>query len=174
MANYLYNGVKLPDINTVWTDKETYPYVCITYTRMYDAYHFRRSTSPIYFNGTGFVFSAHRYSYASGETWKGDINPNDDLLDDTSDMIWTNADILNEDGTVFLAASDPIPVPTYDPEALSQGYLVGCRIRAMRGKKPTEPDTPVEPDVPIAALRSADGYTLKDSNGIYITAKEAS
>lgn len=26
------------------------------------------------------------------------------------------------------------PVPIYDPEALIQGYLVGCRLRAMRGK----------------------------------------
>ena len=30
MANFLYNGVELPDINTVWTDKETYPYATIT------------------------------------------------------------------------------------------------------------------------------------------------
>ena len=26
---YLYNGVQLPDINTVWTDKETYPYAML-------------------------------------------------------------------------------------------------------------------------------------------------
>lgn len=26
MANFLYNGVELPDIDSVWTDKETYPY----------------------------------------------------------------------------------------------------------------------------------------------------
>lgn len=29
MANYLYNGVELPDINEVWTDKESYPYAVI-------------------------------------------------------------------------------------------------------------------------------------------------
>lgn len=29
MANYLYNGVELPDINEVWTDKETYPCAAI-------------------------------------------------------------------------------------------------------------------------------------------------
>lgn len=69
------------------------------------------------------------------------------------------------DGPVYLATSAPVSVPTYDPTALLQGYLVGCRIRAMR-RKPTEPDTP------IAALFSADGYILKDSNGIYITVKE--
>lgn len=28
-AEYSYNGIKLPDINTIWTDKETYPYVTI-------------------------------------------------------------------------------------------------------------------------------------------------
>ena len=30
MANFLYNGVELPDINTVWTDKTAYPYAIIT------------------------------------------------------------------------------------------------------------------------------------------------
>lgn len=60
-----------------------------------------------------------------------------------------------------------------DHSALVMGWHIGRMLKAMRGKKPTEPDTPVEPDVPIAALRSADGYTLKDSNGLYITAKEA-
>ena len=37
----------------------------------------------------------------------------------------------------------------FDYSALLQGYLVGCRIRAMRGKKPTEPDTPVEPEYDV-------------------------
>lgn len=62
---------------------------------------------------------------------------------------WCNTDMmLDGEDTLFLAASNPInaetgeeidyspiPVPVYDPEALLQGYLVGCRIRAMRGKK---------------------------------------
>lgn len=60
-----------------------------------------------------------------------------------------------------------------DHSAVVAGWHVGRILASMRGKKPTEPDTPVEPDVPISALRSADGYTLKDSNGLYITAKEA-
>jgi hypothetical protein len=29
MANKLYNGIELPDIDTVWTDKVTYPYAVI-------------------------------------------------------------------------------------------------------------------------------------------------
>ena len=29
MSKYLYNGVELPDINEVWTDKETYPYITL-------------------------------------------------------------------------------------------------------------------------------------------------
>lgn len=34
MPNYLYNGIELPDINTVWTDKEAYPYAVLNYNKM--------------------------------------------------------------------------------------------------------------------------------------------
>jgi hypothetical protein len=72
------------------------------------------------------------------------------VVNEGNGLIWTNHDILRTlDDTLYLAASDPIPVQSYDPTALLQGYLVGCRLRAMRGKKPTEPDTPVEPEYDV-------------------------
>lgn len=52
-----------------------------------------------------------------------------------------------------------------DPTSLTMGWLVGRAVASLRGKKPGVD--------PVPALLSADGCILKDSNGLYITAKEA-
>ena len=45
---------------------------------------------------------------------------------------WTNHDILTSDGTLYLAASDPVPVTTINPSALLQWFFVGDAIKRNR------------------------------------------
>ena len=51
-----------------------------------------------------------------------------------------------------------------DPTSFTYGYLVGCRLKAMRVRT-------IAPSESVI-LTSLDGYVLKDSNGIYLLAKE--
>ena len=45
---------------------------------------------------------------------------------------WANEPIYRKDGTLYLAASDPVPVPQLNPAALMQGYMVGQAVRRNR------------------------------------------
>ena len=100
---YSYNGVVLPKLPE-W-DREKYPYAVIGYCNTH-GYVFSRSSNPWTANEYGNIFPT-RFStyYASDDKW---ATTNGALEFITP--IWTNTDILNEDGSVYLAASDPIPV----------------------------------------------------------------
>ena len=141
MANFLYNGVELPDINTVWTDKTAYPYAIIT---SFDAALVGYSgSSTIYlldasgvahYNNNGVCYKNPPYlscswfcsydpnvcSYLSGMglpitvgEWGGS-SPSDIGSGSAQSVVgtvfWSNADILNTDGSVYFAASEPVPV----------------------------------------------------------------
>ncbi len=152
MANYLYNGVELPALPK-W-DKEQYPYAHIEFwpyngvTVDFYLLCLYSTVSKVYHpypNLNEFVITAPfpRKEFVPSRTtvWVDmeDITEgtkacyvNDD--NEFHRVIWSNYDIVGEDGTVYLAASAPIPVNPIDPNSLVQGYLVGCRLRAMRGK----------------------------------------
>jgi len=72
--------------------------------------------------------------------------------------------------TTYYTANEVIypPEPSVpfepDPFSVTLGWLVGSRIAGQRGEKPIVD--------PVVLLLSADDYILKDSNGLYITAKE--
>lgn len=115
---YLYNGVRLPDIYKVYTPEiqKTHPYVFI-YLDGYTGYYWLWAfTKPIYrVNITGLLAYpdgavAIRWVLYTDETeWGHKIeNAQSGLF--TASSLWANFDVLNEDGTVYLAASDPIPV----------------------------------------------------------------
>lgn len=120
---YLYNGVQLPDINEVWTDevKAEYPYAHIVYYTEQDIYTVRYHKSPIsytaYYESTGtpaLIGSGSYFAYdAKGDGWELYQNK-EDVLSITlnkSQLVWSSHDILNiDDNSVYLAASDPIPV----------------------------------------------------------------
>lgn len=156
MANYLYNGVELPDIHTVYTPEiqEQYPYAVLRASIDGQSYGLYLSEELPYFKEDGTLIIAYanlsqlisvrnlRYNFwrdpipGMGDGWGvGHYSTIGVYVDkeDVNRVFWTNTDILNLDGSVFLAASDP--VPTYDPTALLQGYLVGCRLRAQRRKQ---------------------------------------
>lgn len=131
----LYNGVELPEINSVWTDKETYPY----------AFIFKKRDTTDYFcglvltlepmlktwedsSGTNVTIKASNTNYSvyrlltaesTGWTFINNLT-NSTMAVTGENNIWCNTDILNEDGTVYLAKSDPVPsggftITSYDP-----------------------------------------------------------
>lgn len=125
---YLYNGVRLPDINSVWTDelKATHPYAYVVdISRLYPGvtgFLLFICDTPLYADAHSAFCKVYadctliRYDL-DGESWKYfNTFPNssgDDVFN-RKWMLWCSDDILWTEntnlGTVYLAASDPIPV----------------------------------------------------------------
>lgn len=146
MANYLYNGIELPQLPE-W-DTEIYPYAVIV--RFTSAYMLAFLATPIRVQHDGsttnrFGGVAHiAYKSLEGEEWV-------ELENSTATIpVWVkwanydvyyyydSTDILYPElaGVVYLAASDPIPVnpaTTLDPTALLMCWQVGNRIRQRGG-----------------------------------------
>lgn len=119
---YQYNDVQFPDdINTVWTDKETYPYAYITY--YLTSYRLYLCKTPIYFENlgegqgwglcvpNGSLWYGHNNGYweyfKTVETETGHQYNNHSV----GSFIWCSSDILREgDGKVMFTASEPVPV----------------------------------------------------------------
>lgn len=81
-------------------------------------------------------------------------------------VVWANFDVLNEDGSVFLKASDPVPVgPVTDrnPAAMLMGFQLGAAIRRMRGM--IQPELP--PVQTIVGYRYGDSPVLPDINSVW-------
>ena len=140
MANYLYNGMELPAL-----PKTTYP-IAVMDTALYGMlknailYLFSElEYTTIESNGDrGLLLteSNHvRFSATATDTeWTAESGTAGAL--NINNIGWANTDILNADGTLYLAASEPIPVnpaPTLDPTALLMGWQVGNRIRQRGG-----------------------------------------
>lgn len=114
--NYLYNGIPLPNVNEVWTDdlKAEYPNAAITLASgiYYFSYY---STTPTA-NQHGVIQGANGRTYqaTSGESTWTKSSVATALTPRTP--IWSNYDIYYADdveevgGTLYLAASDPIPL----------------------------------------------------------------
>ena len=107
---YLYNGIRLPALPE-W-DKAKYPYAFIETT--FGMYYLRVLANPLTPDGDSFRFNAPglvagakmdvtNYELIGWYEWK-------EVTENTRTPLWSNVDVLNEDGTVFLAASDPVPV----------------------------------------------------------------
>ena len=174
MANYLYNGVELPDINEVWNkvNKEHWRYASIFMSSSARAsLYFTQGPCRISSGNSELVDipGGYHYSYWNGGTWSDPTSYDDPFTSDNAKYaVWANFDILNTDGSVYLAASDPVPVggePTtrtewqkqdaYKPNTEWDGKTF---YRVMGGKwvkqdvvvpqvVEVEPDVP-EPDVP--------------------------
>lgn len=142
MANYLYNSVELPDINTVWTDKETYPYAIIIkstilsttyyelqlYREMFTCYSPAFEKYCLVANGSDNLKSTIKSTdteWATPTVVERDIiietvevdgvsrNYNVRLCNYPSDYVfWTNHTFYDENGDVWFAASDPVPLTT--------------------------------------------------------------
>lgn len=112
----LYNGVELPDINTVWTDKATYPYAYILHRTETDQYIFAAGAVEGYSNNSYFLNLGKPHICAilsDGEWGESTIyNPSYDGVacysDSWGSLVWCNHNLCNENGSVYLAASAPI------------------------------------------------------------------
>lgn len=108
---YMYNGVQLPELPE-W-DKETYPYAFINGD---DTYYMLHVTDKPLKAIDGYMRSeegtvAHEYSELGDGVWKKFYQTN--IIAGVHTLLlpmWSNRDVLNEDGSVYLSASEPIPV----------------------------------------------------------------
>lgn len=121
---YSYNGVVLPKLPE-W-DKTAYPYAILYHPGFLSIYDETKnvlmvSDSTFIFNGSQYRpngdyktgkseieidaestwsdFTYHEYNDADGGFYKS-----------VAKVYWSNHDILNDDGTIHLSASDPVPV----------------------------------------------------------------
>ena len=144
--NYLYNGKELPALPE-W-DKETCPYAIIITGIIVGATDLYCSSEPYiaevvdgYNQITTERVNLLHYRYRTEEYVSGASDGWEQVATSITihpAPLWTNTDIFYEDGTLYLAASDPVPVTTaapIDPTSFMQGWLVVRRIAAMRGKK---------------------------------------
>lgn len=126
MPNYLYNGIELPQLPE-W-DKSIYPYAVIVKQGYFTTYYKLRCYATISyytdvdgerkFGGDGTVAIGYQVPVtdATNSAWEsvGEIDVSTvvgehSVSDDNSgNLMWANFDVLNTDGTIYLAASKPI------------------------------------------------------------------
>lgn len=125
---YLYNGVRLPKLPE-W-DREKYPFVVVMQEVSSSIYFAQAIAAPLYTEETVSLAGKSLFQLAYDQsyllksaiqetgTWgdwyevpkayfQGRLE-NDGATENV--LVWTNHDILNQDGTVYLAASEPVPV----------------------------------------------------------------
>ena len=152
MAGYLYNGVSMPGLPN---REETYSCAAMAiceYTSGLREAFLLYADAPIKFyfdyqrylsrghalktegSGIGYVY---KEGYSDPDGWYDYDVADGTLLYGSPEMItgvfWANHDLYSgDDNSLIVAASDPIPVPTIDPNALLQGYLVGRAVASQR------------------------------------------
>lgn len=116
---YLYNGVRLPALPE-W-DKKEYPYADISCSSIGRKYRFRAWAAKPYCSGDYALFApvgegriARLSCWVSadnsgwGEFTFGELADNG--AGSADKPFWSDWDVLDENGAVWLAASDPVPV----------------------------------------------------------------
>jgi hypothetical protein len=153
--NYLYNGVELPKLPE-W-DIAAYPYAVMVYNHSTESYEIHVTSAPLtrYTRSSPYTgealtalpradyphFNVGVFDHENG-SWGNRyyaeytfnilgepncwhiLNQNAYVA---STVIWSNYNIFDEDGTVFMAASDP--VPQLNPAALMQGFATMLSLR---------------------------------------------
>ena len=161
MGNYLYNGVELPELPEL-----IYPHAIIQDLGfLYRLYLFELKPKP----GGLVDAGSHFVNY---------VRTTDGWLENSSGtvgsfqpglkyVIWTNTDLYNEDGSLFLAASDPVPVGGVPVRIHLKSWLTGYAL-GLAG----QPLPLIGEKAPVSYLVYADGYILQDVNGLYLIPKE--
>lgn len=118
MVGYSYNGVVLPELPE-W-DKTAYPYVYLSNKTLGNRHYFTALSAVSFFTDKDGYWSVATYPkklICSFDTKNGEFSEwrESEQADETdgasvSAIGWANFDALNEDGSVYLEASEPIPV----------------------------------------------------------------
>lgn len=122
MAKYLYNGIELPALPE-W-DKEAYPYAFIMGDSQVSNVRYVQSISWVTSDSTGNPaveygeFISYKYDNYTG-LWGDSVWSSGRKGSAYCSMVlWANFDVIDaRDGSVYLAASDPVPVPD-EPETV--------------------------------------------------------
>lgn len=124
--NYLYNGVELPALPEFYG----YPYVVIHRDIYINTYYARAYSDPLIRKSDKiFVFTdgeaGQEWCSLNDGKWGEIVIGTVSRLDGPGiEMLWSNHDILNSDGTLYLAASEPVPiVPT--PPSAQTAFCIG-------------------------------------------------
>lgn len=113
-----YNGVPLPDIETVWTDevKAECPYAMQFDMGEYGYALYLTNVIPTVNGDTTTMMNVNYSAYLlSDGVWTLGNSETDGNTNIPFMPFWTSHDILNSDGTTYLAASDPVLTYT-DPD----------------------------------------------------------
>lgn len=136
MAKYSYNGVelaKLPDYDT-----DVYPYACVNESALVaGVYMLYLCSEPFYYsaaegNVRTVAGSSLSVSQFDNDTWSwGEISNADRVAGTTGfTPLWCNVDILDEDGNVYLAASEPVAVKWQGLKSWLARYVVRLAVTA--------------------------------------------
>ena len=140
MGKYIYNGVEAPDINTVWIDKETHPFAYVCQTSIGKVIYLYLSAKRLTVNFNGAL------PLGSGSAWYEIVDgvwTARGMYPSAIPLIWSNVDVYYSEysgelsGTIFLAASEPVPVVTaepIDPKSYFMGFRLGQLLQGMRGR----------------------------------------
>lgn len=142
IISYLYNGIELPPLPE--HDNTEYLFAFIGKGVSSDYYSLYLSTEPFTHTGTkatgtGISFESALLYHSTDGGWEYVTETQNDfpltaLLtgNKLGEAVWTNTDILNADGSVYLPASEPVPVgdEPEEPEPVareSDFYVVANR-----------------------------------------------
>ena len=114
----LYNGVRLPGLPKEW-NPVTHPFACIRQTASLNGYWLFlleeiQYTVSVIGNWCFVINPGNSFQYRYRESfaefaWEQMEGYDTDMVIGSWEY-WANFDLLNEDGSVYVSASDPIPV----------------------------------------------------------------
>lgn len=112
LVGYSYNGVVLPELPE-W-DTENYPDAILTESTRFRMWTMNGAWCGLGTDGSEWRVKCNAYvvfRYYSEDGWaKFYTTSSTSDICEIESVLWANFDILNEDGTTYLSASDPIPV----------------------------------------------------------------
>ena len=177
-AMFLYNGMgPLPSLPEGY---DSCPYATIVdigdgaywlylsdnpfFANLYDSGTF---TLANFYTGIGILF--YSFLHVNG-IWSGygtNILGTNRVIAGGSARGWANYDMPEQDGTIYLHKSAPIPILGGKENPIAPSvFLAGLRFGILSRQ------SNALPELPDGVLISSDGYILTDCNGVYLIAKE--
>lgn len=137
MSNFLYNGVELPGLPETWNEA-AHPHLFIRVVSLDGSAEnavyslFAASVAAVSYDDNGILFPSsavgEKYAVSDGAWVESSESLSDAFYIKRNDgflyTLWANFDILNSDGSVYIAASEPVPVVEKFPIREWIGWLL--------------------------------------------------